>query len=158
MAQAKRSGESGSKRASSSSRGGSAAKKSSTKKSSARSSSSRSSSSGRSTSSRSRKSTRTSQSGPAAAASAAAAAVDPAVEAAAQRLRKLNERIIEGGKTAGVGALASYERALKVIAATIERGPGSSDVEWISTLATAQAKFIRDVTAAWTKAARDMLK
>ena len=157
MAQAKRSGGSGSKRASSSSRAGSAAKKSSTKKSSARSSS-RSSSSGRSTSSRSRKSTRASQSGPASAASAAAAAVDPAVEAAAQRLRKLNERIIEGGKTAGVGALASYERALKVIAATIERGPGSSDVEWISTLATAQAKFIRDVTTAWTKAAREMLK
>ena len=76
----------------------------------------------------------------------------------AQRLRKLNERIIESGKQAGEGALTNYEKALKMIAGTIERGPGSSDVEWISNLATAQAKFIRDVTNAWTSAARDMLK
>ena len=119
----------------------------------------RSSSSGRTTS----KATQVEQgesAGPAAAAAAAAprAAVDPAVEAAAQRLRKLNERIIEAGKNAGEGALTNYEKALKTIAGTLERGPGSSDVEWISSLATAQAKFIRDVTAAWTKAARDMLK
>ena len=75
-----------------------------------------------------------------------------------QRLRKLNERIIEAGKDAGETTLASYEKALKTIASTIERGPGSSDVEWISSLATAQAKFIRDVTASWTSAARKMLK
>jgi hypothetical protein len=79
-------------------------------------------------------------------------------EAAAQRIRKLNERIIEAGKGAGDATLTSYERALKMIADSIERGPGSSDVEWISNLATAQAKFIRDVTAAWTKAARGVLK
>jgi len=110
-------------------------------------------------SSSSRKTSSKASSGPAAAASAAAAAAaaDPRVEAAAERVRKLNERIIEAGKTAGEGALTNYEKALKTIAATIERGPGSSDVEWISSLATAQAKFIRDVTAAWTKAARDML-
>jgi hypothetical protein len=70
----------------------------------------------------------------------------------------LNERIIEAGKGAGEGALSSYEKALKMIANTLERGPGSSDVEWISNLATAQAKFIRDVTNAWTTAARDMIK
>jgi hypothetical protein len=54
--------------------------------------------------------------------------------------------------------LTSYEKALKSIASSLERGPGSSDVEWISNLATAQARFIRDVTTAWTSAARDMLK
>jgi hypothetical protein len=80
------------------------------------------------------------------------------LEAAAQRLRKLNERIIEAGKDAGGTALDSYEKALKTIASSIERGPGSSDVEWLSHLATAQAKFLRDVTAAWTKAARKVLK
>jgi hypothetical protein len=80
------------------------------------------------------------------------------LEAAAQRLRKLNERIIEAGKKAGETTLASYEKALKAIAGTLERGPGSSDIDWISNLATTQAKFIRDVTAAWTSAARDRLK
>jgi hypothetical protein len=80
------------------------------------------------------------------------------LEAAAERVRKLNERIIDAGKQTGEKTLSSYEQALKAIAAAVERGPGSSDIEWISHLATAQAKFIRDVTTAWTSAARDMLK
>jgi hypothetical protein len=84
--------------------------------------------------------------------------VDPRLDAVAQRLRKLNERIIEAGKEAGETTLASYERALKAIASTLEKGPGSSDIEWVSHLATTQAKFLRDVTTTWTKAARDMLK
>jgi len=49
----------------------------------------------------------------------------------ADRLRKLNERIIEAGKGAGEITLTSYETALKSIASTLERGPGSSDIEWI---------------------------
>jgi hypothetical protein len=74
------------------------------------------------------------------------------------RVRKLNERIIEAGKQTGETTLSSYEKALKAIASAVERGPGTSDIDWISHLATAQAKFIRDVTQAWTSAARDMLK
>jgi hypothetical protein len=80
------------------------------------------------------------------------------VEAAANRVRKLNEQIIEAGRQAGESTLTSYEKFLKSIATSIERGPGSSDVEWIANLATAQAKFIRDVTTSLTKAARDRLK
>jgi hypothetical protein len=76
----------------------------------------------------------------------------------AQRLRNLNERIITAGKDAGETTLSNYEKALKAIASAVERGPGSSDIEWISQLANAQAKFIREVTSAWTSAARDMLK
>jgi len=73
-------------------------------------------------------------------------------------VRKLNERIIEAGKEAGETTLVNYEKALKAIASALERGPGTSEVEWVSHLATTQAKFIRDVTTAWTSAARDMLK
>jgi hypothetical protein len=83
---------------------------------------------------------------------------DAQFEAVAQRLRKLNERIIAAGKDAGETTLTNYEKALKAIASAVERGPGSSDVEWISSLANAQARFIRDVTNTWTSAARDMLK
>jgi hypothetical protein len=140
------------------SRSSSGAKRSSSKGSSA--SSARKSTGSRSSSSRSssaRSSSSRSQASKSSGASGSAAA-DARLEAAAQRLRKLNERIIESGKQAGEGALTNYEKALKMIAGTIERGPGSSDVEWISNLATAQAKFIRDVTNAWTSAARDMLK
>lgn len=93
-----------------------------------------------------------------AAPSSAGTAADPRLEAVAERVRNLNERIIEAGKGAGEVTLTSYEKALKSIATTLERGPGSSDVEWIANLATAQANFIRDVTTAWTSAAREMLK
>ena len=80
------------------------------------------------------------------------------LEAAANRARKLNEQIIEAGKQAGETTLTSYEKFLKSIAGSLERGPGKSDVEWISNLAQAQAKFIRDVTTSVTKAARKRLK
>jgi hypothetical protein len=80
------------------------------------------------------------------------------VDAVAQRLRKLNEQIIDAGKEAGETTLTSYEKALKSIATAIEKGPGSSDVEWLANLATAQAKFIRDLATSWTKTARKVLK
>ncbi len=89
---------------------------------------------------------------------AATHAAEARLDAAAQRVRKLNERIIEAGKEAGETTLTTYEKALKSIAASIERRADSTDVDWISNLATTQAKFIRDVTDAWTKAAREMLK
>ncbi len=84
--------------------------------------------------------------------------MDQRVEAAATRVRKLNERIIEAGKEAGGTTLTAYEKALKALAASIERGAGRSDVEWVSHLLNTQAKFIRDVTSTWTSAARDALK
>ena len=79
-------------------------------------------------------------------------------DAAAKRIRSLNERIIEAGKQTGETTLSAYEKALKAIAAAVERGPGRSDIDWVAQLATAQAKFIREVTDAWTSAAREMLK
>ncbi len=122
----------------------------STGRSSSRSTGSRSRASGSTNS----KSTRSAGAG----AAGSATTTDPRLDAVAQRVRKLNERIIEASKDAGEATLSSYEKALKAIASTLERGPGKSDVEWISALATTQAKFIRDVTTAWTSAARGMLK
>jgi hypothetical protein len=87
-----------------------------------------------------------------------AKAGEPSVEAAADRIRELNERIIEAGKSAGRGTLDIYESTLKTVADSLERGPGSSDIEWVSRIATAQADFIRDLTKAWASAARKALK
>jgi hypothetical protein len=149
----------------SSSGGSSSARKSSTRKSSARSSggtakrtTKRSSSAGTSAGSRTRAKSSSAGRASNGAASQAGAAADPRLDAVAQRVRKLNEKIIEESKSAGEATLTAYEKALKAIASSLERGPGKSDVEWVSSLATTQAKWIRDITAAWTSAARGMLK
>jgi hypothetical protein len=92
------------------------------------------------------------------AAAKAASDAEARFEALAKRVRNLNERIIEAGRDAGESTLSNYEKALKSIATGIEKGPGKSEIDWISNFATAQAKFIRDMTDTWTKAARDMLK
>jgi hypothetical protein len=73
-------------------------------------------------------------------------------------VRKLNERIINASKEAGETTLSAYEKALKAIAASMERGAESSDIEWFSQLLNNQAKFIRDFTNTWTSAARQALK
>jgi hypothetical protein len=85
-------------------------------------------------------------------------AAEERFEAVAKRLRKLNDQIIDGARDRGELTLDSYEKALKAIASGIEKGPGKSDIDWISNLATSQAKFIRELTKSWTDAARDAIK
>jgi hypothetical protein len=80
------------------------------------------------------------------------------VEQVAERLRKLNEKIIEVGREAGESMLTDYEKTLKTIATGISQGPAKGELEWIAHLATSQAKFVRDITESWAKAARDRLK
>lgn len=80
------------------------------------------------------------------------------VEAIAERLRKLNEKIIDFGREAGESTLASYEKALKTIATGVQQSPAKDELEWISHLAASQAKFVRELTDSWAKAARDRLK
>ena len=146
----------GSARGSSSSRSGSSARKGTARKTTARKTTATKSSPRKSTASRStaRKSTArkatssrasTARAGARGRTSARSGGADARFEAAAARVRKLNERIIEAGKDAGESTLTSYEKVLKTIASTIERGPGSSDIEWVHNLATAQAKFLRDL-------------
>jgi hypothetical protein len=80
------------------------------------------------------------------------------VEQIAERLRKLNEKIIDFGREAGENTLASYEKALKTIATGVQQSPAKDELEWISHLAASQAKFVREITDSWAKAARDRLK
>lgn len=80
------------------------------------------------------------------------------IEAIAERLRKLNEKIIEFGREAGENTLTSYEKALKAIERGVSQSPAKDELEWISQLAASQAKFVREITESWAKAARERLK
>lgn len=80
------------------------------------------------------------------------------IEVVADRLRKLNEKIIDFGREAGESTLTSYEKALKTIASGISQSPAKDELEWITHLAASQAKFVREITDSWAKAARERRK
>ena len=86
------------------------------------------------------------------------AAQDKALEDAAERLRALNEQIIEASKQSGQAYLEAYEANLKSIAEHQAKLAGSSDVEWVSTLLNAQADFTREMARAASAQSRDLLK
>jgi predicted RNA-binding Zn ribbon-like protein len=84
--------------------------------------------------------------------------VDPAAyEDAAKRIRDLTERLIESSKAAGLTSLDAYEKALKSLVDFEHKVAGASQLDWVSALATTHATFVQDVSAAYTKAARDLL-
>jgi hypothetical protein len=88
----------------------------------------------------------------------AAAGMTAATEEAAQRIRELTERFIESARTAGNQALDAYERSLRDLVEFQERAAGATQLDWVSSLATAHARFIQDVSAAYVAATREMLK
>jgi hypothetical protein len=67
-------------------------------------------------------------------------------EATTERIRDLNERILDAGKQAGGAYLDAYERTLESIADYQENVAKQTDVEWISTVVDAQARFTRELT------------
>ena len=79
-------------------------------------------------------------------------------EAAAQRIRELNEQVLEFGKKAALNFLDAYESTLQTFADYQDRVADSSQVEWVSSIARAQANFTREVTRVYTATARDLLK
>jgi hypothetical protein len=88
----------------------------------------------------------------------AAANISAASEQAQQRIRELTERFIESAKSAGNQSLDAYEQSLRSLVDFQEKAAGASQLDWVSNIAAAHAKFVQDVSAAYVSAARDMLK
>jgi hypothetical protein len=82
----------------------------------------------------------------------------PDIERAAQRIRDLNELIIDSAKKAGGVYLDTYEKSLKSIADFQETVGGATGIEWVSAVANSQANFTRSMAEAYTSAAREVLK
>jgi hypothetical protein len=74
-------------------------------------------------------------------------------ETAADRVRDLNERVIESSSRVGLASLEAYARLLERIAEAQERA-GRRGGEWLTTLAQAQATFTRELGHALPAAAR----
>lgn len=88
---------------------------------------------------------------------AAQAALDNAEETV-QRIREFNEKLIESTKASGRVALESYEKALKNMLEFQRSMAGSSQIEWVNTVASTQVQFVQDISEAYTRAARDLIK
>ena len=80
------------------------------------------------------------------------------VDAAAERVRELNERIIESSKKAGNVYLDMYEKTLHSVADYQEKVGKQSYIDWIGTIATSQAIVTRELADAYTSSARSLLK
>ena len=78
-------------------------------------------------------------------------------EATADRIRDLNEQVLEFGRTAGVSFLDAYEKTVKTFADYQDKVGDSSQSEWVSTVARTQAKFTREVSKAYATGARELL-
>jgi hypothetical protein len=75
-----------------------------------------------------------------------------------ERIRALNEEILEAGKQWGQSFLDAYEQSMRTYADFTAKSGENTDVEWISHIAKAQADFTREVTRQATEAARRLLK
>jgi hypothetical protein len=83
---------------------------------------------------------------------------DQAVDLATTRIRHLNERLIKSTKGAGLVTLGASENTLQSLVQFEKKVASATQLDWVSALATTHAKFITDISANYTKAARDLLK
>ena len=81
-----------------------------------------------------------------------------AAEDVVERIRDLNERIVTAGRKAGAAYLDAYEKALESIAAYQEQVAKQTDIDWVSTVVDAQARFTRDLTRLYVSAGRALLE
>jgi hypothetical protein len=89
---------------------------------------------------------------------ATATHTDRATEETTERIRNLNERILDAGRKAGLAYLDAYEKTLESIAAYQEQAARQTDVDWVSTVVDTQAKFTRELTKLYVSAGRELLK
>jgi|HubBroStandDraft_3_1064219.scaffolds.fasta_scaffold01081_3 hypothetical protein len=86
------------------------------------------------------------------------AAGTSAVEETANRIRELNEKLIQLAKESGQSSLDTYEKALQSLVDFEKSVASRSQLDWVTGLANTHAKFVQDLTGFYIKAAREALK
>lgn len=82
----------------------------------------------------------------------------PDFEATAERVRELNEKMIDAAKKSGNLSLDAYEKTLQGLVDFEQKAAGASQLDFVNALAKAHASFVTEVSNAFTTAARDALK
>jgi len=79
-------------------------------------------------------------------------------DVAADRIRALNEKLIDTAKKGGTASLDAYETGLTNFVDFQQKVAGASQLDWVSAVVQAQTDFLTEVSAAYTSAAREVLK
>jgi len=79
-------------------------------------------------------------------------------EEATARIKELNEPLIKSSKSAGLAALDAFEKAVESLVAFEEKVSAASQLDWVSSFTGTHITFIQEVSASYTKAARELLK
>jgi hypothetical protein len=79
------------------------------------------------------------------------------LDAATQRVRELGEQVAQQAKQNGLAWVEAYERMLKNLLDLEEQAAKASGAEWVTTLATAHANFVRDTSEVLLKTVRQQL-
>ena len=79
-------------------------------------------------------------------------------EAAAERIRGLNEKVFTAAKQTGTMSVDTYEQTVNNLLDFSQKAADATKVDWVSALTKSQASIIAEATNAYTKAARDLLK
>jgi hypothetical protein len=87
-----------------------------------------------------------------------AAPFDIDFDANVERIRGLNDKVLDAAKQTGTMTLDTYEETVNSVLDFGQKAADSTKVDWISALAKSQASIITEMTNAYTKAARDLLK
>ena len=68
------------------------------------------------------------------------------------------EAVLAAAKQTGTMSIDTYEQTVNSVLDFSQKAADSTKVDWVSAIAKAQASYITEVTNAYTKAARDILK
>lgn len=80
------------------------------------------------------------------------------VEENTERMKEFNSAVLDSSKAGSRMAIDNYERAAKSFFEMQRQLVSASRVEWVKQTSNTQIQFAEEVTNAWVKAARDLLK
>jgi len=80
------------------------------------------------------------------------------IDQTTQRLADLNERLGETARKADDAYVDSYEKTLKSYAGLHERVGSTTQIDWVASVASAQASFVRDFAEVTASANRELLR
>jgi hypothetical protein len=83
--------------------------------------------------------------------------ISDSIESATEKAAALNEKTVENGRRSSLVVLDSYEKTAVALADSYVKAARSTNVEWISTIADAQADFAREFAKSYTSAARTLV-